>query len=143
MLLLYPRSDTKCITEHLIFTFHYASTLSVQHLSSEYYLPTFTFHYASTLSRLTGIIQGQLNLIYIPLCFYFIYTITLIYILYIVIYIPLCFYFIQQQRSEQQPSWHIYIPLCFYFIDISDKPCVIYGKHLHSTMLLLYQMRSG
>ena len=77
----------------LVFTFHYASTLSLTifrhreqtlHLHSTMLLlyqrrtvsdhiwPLFTFHYASTLSNscLGGMIF--LMLIYIPLCFYFI-----------------------------------------------------------------------
>ena len=104
--------------ESISFTFHYASTLSRQTLTVESScknlhstmlllyrrLPTetgrglfpFTFHYASTLSRKPDHDYRNRFRIYIPLCFYFIWT---------------------SGRGEQRISL-IYIPLCFYFIRV-------------------------
>ena len=98
--------------------------------------------------------------IYIPLCFYFIKTVSTSRMNTSLIYIPLCFYFILDRtfhiRKNIEFTFHyastlsvtgwnlvfiyrIYIPLCFYFIGISfsnTRPCL----HLHSTMLLLYRI---
>ena len=78
------------------------------------------------------------------------------------IYIPLCFYFIRMGLRNSALQIQIYIPLCFYFIPelnllIADLTvftfhyastlsfCVVSYKHvkedLHSTMLLLYQVK--
>ena len=98
-----------------LFTFHYASTLSMWMPEACPQQTAFTFHYASTLSN-------TVNLSECPN----------------VIYIPLCFYFIPQPRECELYSKHnlhstmlllyrrttaglgitdfIYIPLCFYFI---------------------------
>ena len=54
------------------FTFHYASTLSIERGAFARYLARFTFHYASTLSCLGGAGKPLAIIIYIPLCFYFI-----------------------------------------------------------------------
>ena len=93
MLLLYLISNA-CCPVFSVFTFHYASTLSVpEDLARQYRLylhstmlllylnticvfastsPIFTFHYASTLSAIALVAPAIQNLIYIPLCFYFI-----------------------------------------------------------------------
>ena len=99
----------------MIFTFHYASTLS--RLISFFVVPQilFTFHYASTLSGCQGCNTGLDCLIYIPLCFYFIKSVLVRPAANISIYIPLCFYFI-----------------CCHFSSRTEK------SYLHSTMLLLY-----
>ena len=59
------------------------------------------------------------------------------------IYIPLCFYFIFTVLAEIPFTVTIYIPLCFYFIyllNVNKRGC---NRYLHSTMLLLYpQVRS-
>ena len=52
------------------------------------------------------------------------------------IYIPLCFYFIWILQPPQY-RFLIYIPLCFYFI-CSTAPAKNIAVNLHSTMLLLY-----
>ena len=122
----------------LLFTFHYASTLSVEWRSCLCSASAFTFHYASTLSKLlAGLLPGWVC-IYIPLCFYFILLAQIYNRRCFVIYIPLCFYFIRLRREI--PGWrkHIYIPLCFYFI---RKGHGTTGStfNLHSTMLLLYR----
>ena len=54
------------------FTFHYASTLSSERLSEFSSSFSFTFHYASTLSFAQRSLCAVCTLIYIPLCFYFI-----------------------------------------------------------------------
>ena len=78
------------------------------------------------------------------------------------IYIPLCFYFIYFPLRHWRRFCHIYIPLCFYFIAASiwgTHSCVAFTFHyastlskaepnkactradLHSIMLLLYRPR--
>ena len=54
------------------------------------------------------------------------------------IYIPLCFYFIRNIRNLPGKTATIYIPLCFYFI-ISRIKYIVIHYDLHSTMLLLYR----
>ena len=54
------------------------------------------------------------------------------------IYIPLCFYFIYRAWSFRPVSGQIYIPLCFYFILSGWCWQATCNHHLHSTMLLLY-----
>ena len=100
----------------------------------------FTFHYASTLSDFLSA-RTAITTIYIPLCFYFISSPSILTVSRRGIYIPLCFYFIRQQAFDQVSSAPIYIPLCFYFI--VDQLCLRHhASHLHSTMLLLYLQRS-
>ena len=118
------------------FTFHYASTLSVPVYKYEIYASTFTFHYASTLSRKKSR-RCRYKHIYIPLCFYFIT-------------------WGHPDRHTRQHYLHstmlllypksglppltasdIYIPLCFYFIQ-SQLLARREKTNLHSTMLLLY-----
>ena len=72
MLLLYLHSEMEFYL-WILFTFHYASTLSLMTFMSADYNIRFTFHYASTLSHLFPSSKG-LELIYIPLCFYFIWV---------------------------------------------------------------------
>ena len=169
---------------------------------NSYYRLWFTFHYASTLSTKVSIVNIN-KIIYIPLCFYFIRspalpaaspvsnlhsTMLLLYQVslmakgkYEYIYIPLCFYFIpvpslyfpalviftfhyastlstvplgstlhrsnlhstmlllyQGRSGSPRPTYPIYIPLCFYFIDVATLYSYLYPPDLHSTMLLLY-----
>ena len=54
------------------FTFHYASTLSLDADGHPIKERRFTFHYASTLSQQCLMFHKELKSIYIPLCFYFI-----------------------------------------------------------------------
>ena len=96
MLLLYlPLSEVllPCMST---FTFHYASTLSRRKRSCGIELLSFTFHYASTLSSLQLTHYYTLDIIYIPLCFYFIRAYALWNFVQFLIYIPLCFYFIDR-----------------------------------------------
>ena len=100
-------------------------------------LSKFTFHYASTLSNFVERLLIRIILIYIPLCFYFIYSDFEDDRMSDYIYIPLCFYFIKEHpecvSDEYSFTFHyastlskdphdviipelIYIPLCFYFI---------------------------
>ena len=55
-----------------------------------------------------------------------------------IIYIPLCFYFIWPSAPECRLWQGIYIPLCFYFIRCR-LPVHLHITHLHSIMLLLYR----
>ena len=55
----------------LRFTFHYASTLSMDDIKLKPCPFWFTFHYASTLSKKRPM-HLPVTFIYIPLCFYFI-----------------------------------------------------------------------
>ena len=137
MLLLYPASRSKRPVSFSIFTFHYASTLSPLRLWSM-----------------------SPRIIYIPLCFYFIFLIHLLTVRFPFIYIPLCFYFIATAilQSVRQHDLHstmlllypgksrrghacgyIYIPLCFYFISFGREITALTEVNLHSTMLLLYR----
>ena len=54
------------------------------------------------------------------------------------IYIPLCFYFISGRQPAGRLVTHIYIPLCFYFIVLGINDSGKVEPNLHSTMLLLY-----
>ena len=55
------------------------------------------------------------------------------------IYIPLCFYFIVGAAMNGIDVSSIYIPLCFYFICMLSELVRAGAINLHSTMLLLYQ----
>ena len=100
----------------ILFTFHYASTLSPDVSRPGDWSPIFTFHYASTLSYWGSMIPVRWSQIYIPLCFYFITAASMMYMTRCTIYIPLCFYFIQICGMRCLCCITIYIPLCFYFI---------------------------
>ena len=158
MLLLYPYRSACMRRFSMIFTFHYASTLSGNRYENFLLGFLFTFHYASTLSGRTGRNNSN-SQIYIPLCFYFIQSLSdedrtllnlhsTMLLLYPMpdclntircpIYIPLCFYFISPSFSHFLPLSLIYIPLCFYFISAQVGTAQVGTAHLHSTMLLLY-----
>ena len=77
-------------------------------------------------------------LIYIPLCFYFIFLLHVGQRALFFIYIPLCFYFILKRLCMKKTFEGIYIPLCFYFISPRHVRGEEGGAYLHSTMLLLY-----
>ena len=101
--------------------------------------PSFTFHYASTLSQYYTIKSGDtlylhstMLLLYLETCREFKFVEELI-------YIPLCFYFIAMWTHRTPLSCLIYIPLCFYFIDSGVSESIVTSQNLHSTMLLLYQ----
>ena len=154
MLLLYPAQAANEAAE-AIFTFHYASTLS----NPEYYreriidnlhstmLLLYLFHFATAHDACLYLHSTMLllypqelrnpldrDLIYIPLCFYFIVVCAHICFFIVKIYIPLCFYFIGGLTMLRS---FIYIPLCFYFIGNVDDS-IVAEQNLHSTMLLLY-----
>ena len=141
MLLLYLNTDLKMILSLLIFTFHYASTLSNNYDLNVFNGFVFTFHYASTLSIFVRSAASLLCHLHS--------TMLLLY--------PSPARFPAMLKS-------IYIPLCFYFIHVPfDIPCLVspftfhYAStlslalpasgqpthHLHSTMLLLYRARSA
>ena len=138
MLLLYPLWSKGNSPVSLAFTFHYASTLS---LLSQYCLYpdlTFTFHYASTLSLQTRPLRlRQLHLHSIMLLLYpwRPWSTSLIQI----IYIPLCFYFIVWRCREE--SGHAKFTF-HYASTLSDVfwPITWMKFYLHSIMLLLYQL---
>ena len=55
----------------------------------------------------------------------------------LIIYIPLCFYFIYERSSECYDSSLIYIPLCFYFIQMDDVKRIVHHQstfHYASTL---------
>ena len=114
MLLLYRVSPLKPTPEPL-FTFHYASTLSLFHLLTSYLLSN--LH--STMLLLYRAYPAERPL---PER----------------IYIPLCFYFIRKRAPGCNNTDIIYIPLCFYFIYLRKSTIDHVKKNLHSTMLLLY-----
>ena len=118
MLLLYRCSSTETLCNCILFTFHYASTLSICLMKWSWKEREFTFHYASTLSFIPDYFVEVDFFIYIPLCFYFI--------------------LIREMRQEAQEI--IYIPLCFYFITVVITYPLTFLHNLHSTMLLLYQV---
>ena len=117
MLLLYPIMASYEHVDFLLFTFHYASTLSCTELENAWFgrnlHSIMLLLYRSRVQR-----TGYFSKIYIPLCFYFIgafgrwwnlQTINLHSIMLLlyrirdcgtvckdIIYIPLCFYFISQ-----------------------------------------------
>ena len=138
MLLLYLKTGIRLSLRAGKFTFHYASTLSIEnankkvmcaHLHSTMLLLyqngfssllsntcKFTFHYASTLSKyLRGIGGQEINLHSTMLLLY--RTLS---------------------RPKPRPE-PIYIPLCFYFIGLHRRYLRLHLLHLHSTMLLLYR----
>ena len=78
MLLLYRDVVYRQVRRYLIFTFHYASTLSFLVLKGESMSTSFTFHYASTLSCAALDASHQHDIIYIPLCFYFILALSML-----------------------------------------------------------------
>ena len=121
----------------------------------------FTFHYASTLSVSAGSNTLWSITIYIPLCFYFILlsgsvsapacpylhsTMLLLYRHHPWKYRSAVYSFTFHYAStlsagpppKIRPSSFIYIPLCFYFIHFRTSPSRSI-RYLHSTMLLLYR----
>ena len=152
MLLLYHIWVLMLQAKKLVFTFHYASTLSIarKHLifyMCPIYIPlcfyfihsdlpgclclcVFTFHYASTLSAITNSTPWTWSTIYIPLCFYFICISIHRADIWVDIYIPLCFYFITLSPSSIPWRSIIYIPLCFYFIACYCSPCMVLSRIL-------------
>ena len=100
----------------ILFTFHYASTLSRTKSKLDTTLVLFTFHYASTLSCAIAYNTHILSL------FTFHYASTL-----------------SVKISDVVKVCNIYIPLCFYFIVMSSTREVT-PLNLHSTMLLLYRL---
>ena len=156
--ILTPLQDFQAL---LVFTFHYASTLSSIFNGHNLFPCQFTFHYASTLSFAVNIPCSNICCIYIPLCFYFIPARFSNLSHFVNIYIPLCFYFIRVCHKawdwELLFTFHyastlsltdclrwriresIYIPLCFYFIEKIWDMSTLNADYLHSTMLLLYR----
>ena len=136
MLLLYPFRRTYFADVTSKFTFHYASTLSWAENPRSLAHPLFTFHYASTLSD-THTKQRGVYIIYIPLCFYFIYhwwarrtcrsKFTFHY---------------ASTLSAFASSWlgHLSWFTFHYASTLSHGfvKLVLFVLHLHSTMLLLY-----
>ena len=131
----------------------------IQKRSSQKGLSLFTFHYASTLS-VSGGLNGVQHALYLHS------TMLLLYLPKHLlprgsahIYIPLCFYFIERRKIRYARTIHlhstmlllylmflinllmrlqIYIPLCFYFIPSWRRLSSRSRSYLHSTMLLLY-----
>ena len=139
MLLLYPSWANGVVLENVIFTFHYASTISPLctarglkclilyiPLCFYYYIETlskvlfsansFTFHYASTISWSWPILCTRSS------DFTFHYAST----------ISVCF------NSQALCNIRLYIPLCFYYILPPGWSDSCWLPPLHSTMLLLY-----
>ena len=135
MLLLYRRGPVDDENGRVVFTFHYASTLSLARVECIFSVP-----------------------IYIPLCFYFILTyiphsLVLLHLhstmllLYRIrsIYPGYSYIFTFHYASTLSPQvlickdqLLIYIPLCFYFIYFRSSITRSHSN-LHSTMLLLYR----
>ena len=105
-------------------------------------LTVFTFHYASTLSVVDGKPYLSLPSIYIPLCFYFIVVGSEHIERVDAIYIPLCFYFIlfadRLVVLVNQFTFHYASTL-----SLPTPPQVDDYYNLHSTMLLLYRRKQG
>ena len=80
---------------------------------------TFTFHYASTLS----VLAAEKRNVYTLFTFHYASTLS-----------------ISRWRIHDLDG--IYIPLCFYFIKFKLSTSFDCIFHLHSTMLLLYRIRS-
>ena len=145
--------------QHPSFTFHYASTLSVNAavdnansadlhstmlllypirvLFSGVHGPGFTFHYASTLSLAESTkTTTNGNLHSTMLLLYGSYTITEV--SNTCIYIPLCFYFILRPAQivhHIQPDLHSTMLLLY---PVHAPDAWLLDMNLHSTMLLLY-----
>ena len=115
MLLLYPCPALEYAIYNPLFTFHYASTISVNVIQAVGQRNCFTFHYASTISRRWC---GSTS----DFC----------------LYIPLCFYYIMEATGKHQRIFYLYIPLCFYYIERLPVGGYVLKISLHSTMLLLY-----
>ena len=136
MLLLY-RGSRMAERRELKSTFHYASTLSKTYdLATKVNSNLHSIMLLLYRIALPGVILCFF--IYIPLCFYFIYSGCRKKTPVICIYIPLCFYFIYLlhvfrsnalsstfhyastlsagDRHKHDHDRQIYIPLCFYFI---------------------------
>ena len=99
------------------FTFHYASTLSIRNDNILYQLDAFTFHYASTLSRNGG--AGPVDGIIFT--FHYASTLSIRKILAATTGIAFTFHYASTLSKHRPPEQ-------------------MQGPHLHSTMLLLYQI---
>ena len=142
MLLLYP--FTSSFASPFSFSYLHSTMLLLYHnlygsivLDEIIYIPLcFYFIQPCQVHRRRRV------LIYIPLCFYFIGRHRIDDVCRFFIYIPLCFYFILGQPLFSFDEFIIYIPLCFYFIEVVLRPACLRRSNLHSTMLLLYLQRS-
>ena len=118
------------------FTFHYASTLSIPRGCESARIPPFTFHYASTLSNVSSGRQYDRAIF----TFHYASTLSLSFLAFVPplrIYIPLCFYFIFSVQFHWADVLQIYIPLCFYFIAFDKNTRMLYIKftfHYASTL---------
>ena len=136
MLLLYLQPDGK-ISFKASFTFHYASTISLNQGSGT----ARRLHLHSTLlllyrSRLSGT-QGCVSDLHSTMLLLYPWRICSL-IASCSIYIPLCFYYIRVHTQTSVHEYLIYIPLCFYYI-LGCRVDIQHKLNLHSTMLLLYQ----
>ena len=102
---------------------------------------TFTFHYASTLSKSWN--SGQCSdVIYIPLCFYFITVAPLL----ISILVKFTFHYASTLSANGSCYSQASYKFTFHYASTLSfcKLLAVFGnKHLHSTLLLLYQRSSG
>ena len=115
MLLLYLTYTRRIKHIPTTFTFHYASTLSYARVTCLVLGKTFTFHYASTLSTRSGCSVLRFD----------------------VIYIPLCFYFIILDYVEWDSPVDLHSTMLLLYLNIPQKT-YSNKENLHSTMLLLY-----
>ena len=87
---------------------------------------------------------ANVDVIYIPLCFYFILQIRQILKRLRHIYIPLCFYFIKFCLTAESRQPRIYIPLCFYFIwSSSDENVTVDSFTFHYASTLSQKVRES
>ena len=104
---------------HSVFTFHYASTISTSANSSQTAEQNFTFHYASTISGKRWKIHSYLTSLHS--------TMLLLYPLKYgynekenILYIPLCFYYIWNRSGKDSISY----PFTFHYAStISPRLC--------------------
>ena len=102
-----------------LWMIHLHSTMLLLYRFPGFFISQILKNLHSTMLLLYHNLYGSTALdeiIYIPLCFYFIDIADAMFECGMTIYIPLCFYFISCCLEAVQGCDLIYIPLCFYFI---------------------------
>ena len=99
----------------------------------------FTFHYASTLS-MTDFRRPAYSVIYIPLCFYFIHL-RFQGALHVLLQFTFHYASTLSKKNVIRPMLqiHLHSTMLLLYLDYALERCLHGTPHLHSTMLLLYR----
>ena len=141
MLLLYHFRAVHMALILKVFTFHYASTLSITHTLIFY----FRFDLHSTmllLYRSHNRNHAHSPGIYIPLCFYFIvWPSSNISSIASYLHSTMLLLYLTPRHSAHTPDLHLHSTMLLLYLVLHEKGTIPH-IYLHSTMLLLYPSRA-